>query len=103
MKSSRSCSFLNGNSKTNFTPLKNFWAKTDKEKPGTAGSQFFVTTGNPAALNGTKKGKTYDYGYFGHVTSGLDIAKKIESLAPPGEGGLPTTDVYILSVKITEQ
>ena len=79
------------------------WAKTGAEKPGTARSQFFVTTGNPAALNGTKKGKTYDYGYFGHVTSGLDIAKKIESLAPPGEGGLPTTDVYILSIKITEQ
>ncbi len=78
------------------------WAKTGAEKPGTAGSQFFVTTGDPAALNGTKKGTQYDYGYFGHVTSGLENAKKIEAFAPSGGDGAPTRPLYLLKVTITE-
>lgn len=76
------------------------WAKSGAEPAGSAGSQFFVTTGDPAALNSTKNGAQYDYGYFGHVTSGLDNAKKIESLSP-GDGA-PTVPVYITKVTITE-
>ena len=76
------------------------WAKSGAEPAGSAGSQFFVTTGDPAPLNGTKQGAQYDYGYFGRVTSGLDNAKKIESLSP-GDGA-PTTPVYITKVTITE-
>ncbi len=79
------------------------WAKSPNEAAGTAGSQFFVTTGDPAALNGTKKGDQYDYGYFGRVTSGLENAKKMEGLAPATpEGGTPTQPIYILKVTITE-
>ncbi len=78
------------------------WAKSNGEAPGTAGSQFFVTTGSPASLNGTKKGTTYDYGYFGHVTSGLDVAQKLESLAPGSGDGAPTHPLYILKVTISE-
>jgi cyclophilin family peptidyl-prolyl cis-trans isomerase len=76
------------------------WAKSGAEPAGSAGSQFFVTTGDPSPLNGTKQGSQYDYGYFGHVTSGLDNAKKIESLSP-GDGA-PTTPVYITKVTIKE-
>ena len=78
------------------------WAKAGNEKPGSAGSQFFVTTGSPGSLNSTKKGSTYDYGYFGHVTVGLDIAQRIEGFAPPEGDGALTQDVYILNVKISE-
>ena len=82
------------------------WAKSSVETAGTAGSQFFVTTGDPSPLNGTKKtsgGKTtYDYGYFGHVTSGLANAQKLQSYYPAGGDGAPTRPLYIFSVTITE-
>jgi cyclophilin family peptidyl-prolyl cis-trans isomerase len=79
------------------------WAKAGNEPSGAAGSQFFVTTGDPSALNSTKDAKGgYSYGYFGHVTAGLDNAKKIESLNPAASGGdgPPTHPVYILSITI---
>ncbi len=77
------------------------WAKGSADAKGTAGSQFFVVTGDPAALNSTKdaEGK-YDYGYFGKVISGLENAKTIESLSP-GDGP-PVLPVYILKVTIAE-
>jgi cyclophilin family peptidyl-prolyl cis-trans isomerase len=83
------------------------WAKTNAEPPGTAGSQFFVTTGDPAPLNGTKKttgGKTtYDYGWFGHVLEGLGNAQKLESYAVPSDpSGAPSRPLYIFSVTINE-
>ena len=79
------------------------WAKSEGEAAGTAGSQFFVTTGDPGSLNGTKKGDQYDYGYFGHVTSGLENAKKLEGLAPATLGdGPPTHPIYLLKVTIAE-
>ncbi len=82
------------------------WAKTTDEAPGTAGSQFFVTTGDPTPLNSTKKtsgGKTtYDYGYFGHVTSGLANAQKLQSYYPAGGDGAPTHPLYIFSITISE-
>ncbi len=80
------------------------WAKSGNEAPGTAGSQFFVTTGDPAALNSTKKGTTYDYGYFGHVTSGITIAKKLESFAVASDqNGAPSRPLYMFKVTITEK
>jgi cyclophilin family peptidyl-prolyl cis-trans isomerase len=83
------------------------WAKTSAEAPGTAGSQFFVTTGDPAPLNGTKKtsgGKTtYDYGWFGHVTNGIENAQKLESYAVASDpNGAPSRPLYIFSVTINE-
>lgn len=67
--------------------------------PHSTGSQFFVVTGNPAALESTKT-----YSYFGKVTKGLDVAKKIESMHEKKAGfdGPPKPDAYIFSVSITE-
>lgn len=79
------------------------WAKTSTAPDGDAGSQFFVVTGDPSALN-QKQGNSYQYGYFGKVTSGLDVAQKLESLAPTASGGdgAPTHPEYILKVTISE-
>jgi peptidyl-prolyl cis-trans isomerase B (cyclophilin B) len=72
------------------------WAKGGSEPAGTAGSQFFIVTGDGSAL-------TPDYGYIGTVTGGLDNAQKIASLAPPDSGdGPPTIPMYLLKVEIVE-
>ncbi len=76
------------------------WAKTGADPAGTEGSQFFITTGDPAALNASCTDDACDYGIVGTVTEGLDNAQKVESLSP-GDGP-PTTPVYIVSVVITE-
>ncbi|HEX5095130.1 MAG TPA: peptidylprolyl isomerase [Acidimicrobiia bacterium] len=71
------------------------WAKAGNEAAGTAGSQFFIVTGDGTSL-------TPDYGYLGIVTSGIEVAQRIESYAPESGDGPPTTDVTINSVTITE-
>lgn len=71
------------------------WAKAADDPPGTAGSQFFVVTGE----NGTSL--PAEYGYFGTVTEGLENAQKIESLAQ-GDGP-PRVPVYIVSITIEER
>ncbi|GIU86155.1 MAG: hypothetical protein KatS3mg009_0670 [Acidimicrobiia bacterium] len=71
------------------------WAKAADDPPGTAGSQFFVVTGE----NGTSL--PAEYGYFGTVTEGLENAQKIESLAQ-GDGP-PRIPVYIFSITIEER
>jgi cyclophilin family peptidyl-prolyl cis-trans isomerase len=78
------------------------WAKAGTAPSGTAGSQFFVVTGktgpdNP--LNQQVDGE-YQYGRFGRVTEGLDVARTIESFNQ-GDGP-PTRPLYIFSVVITE-
>ncbi len=82
------------------------WAKTSTEAPGTAGSQFFVVTGDVSPLDSTKQvtngHTTYDYGVFGRITSGFAVAKKIESFAPSSGDGPPTQPMYIFRVTITE-
>ena len=60
-------------------------AKTGTEKPGTAGSQFFVVTGADAGLPA-------DYALLGKVVSGLDVVNKIAKL-PTGAGGPMPRDV----------
>jgi cyclophilin family peptidyl-prolyl cis-trans isomerase len=71
-------------------------AKGGSQAPGTFGSTFFIVTGT--------RGTTLpnDYARWGSVTSGLDVAQKIESFAPTSGDGPPTTDVKIKQVKITE-
>jgi peptidyl-prolyl cis-trans isomerase B (cyclophilin B) len=72
------------------------WAKGGNEAAGTAGSQFFILTGDGAGL-------TPDYGYLGTVTAGLENAQKIESLAPTDTGdGPPTIPMYLERVEIVE-
>jgi cyclophilin family peptidyl-prolyl cis-trans isomerase len=78
------------------------WAKTQTDPPGAAGSQFFVVTGDVSGLDTKTQGSAYDYGVFGHVTSGLAVAKTIEGFAPPSGDGAPTQPVYIDTVTITE-
>jgi cyclophilin family peptidyl-prolyl cis-trans isomerase len=60
--------------------------------PGTNGSQFFIVTGDAAAL-------TNDYSKFGQVVEGLDVAQAIESLGDEATQ-LPSRPVYIYSVTI---
>jgi peptidyl-prolyl cis-trans isomerase B (cyclophilin B) len=62
-------------------------AKTQTEPPGTAGSQFFVVTGDDVGL-------PPEYAILGEVTEGLDVIERI------GELGDPTTEAPTEEVKI---
>jgi cyclophilin family peptidyl-prolyl cis-trans isomerase len=65
-------------------------AKTESEPAGTAGSQFFVVTGPDAA------GLPPDYALLGHVTEGLDVAKRISNFGDPNDpSGSPLRLVVI--------
>jgi len=66
-------------------------AKAQNEPTGTAGSQFFVVTGQDAGL-------TPDYAVVGKVTSGLDVVDKIGALGDANEQ--PTAAVVISKVKV---
>jgi peptidyl-prolyl cis-trans isomerase B (cyclophilin B) len=74
------------------------WAKSGNEPAGTAGSQFFIVTGDGGAS------LPADYGTIGAVTAGLENAQKITSLAPDGGtgDGPPSIAMYLLKVEITE-
>jgi cyclophilin family peptidyl-prolyl cis-trans isomerase len=71
-------------------------AKAGNEPDGTMGSQIFIVTGSQGATLPNQ------YARFGSVTSGMPVAKSIEKLAPPGEGGKPTEKVSIDKITITE-
>ena len=58
-------------------------AKTGDEPPGTAGSQFYVVTGQDAGLPA-------EYALLGKVVKGMDVAMKIDSLGDPQSGGTGT-------------
>lgn len=93
------------------------WAKESSDPPGTAGSQFFIVTGDKNSqglktLN-TKTPSTADgedsfqYGYIGRVTKGLDLARKVEALAPQDASdtgsagdGKPTKKAIIVKIEI---
>jgi len=53
-------------------------AKTAAEKPGTAGSQFYVVTAPDAGL-------PPEYAIVGEVTEGMDTVERIEALGTPSE------------------
>jgi peptidyl-prolyl cis-trans isomerase B (cyclophilin B) len=67
-------------------------AKTQDEKPGTSGSQFFVVTAEDAQL-------PPDYALLGKVTKGLDVVDKI-SAVPTTSDDQPSEPVVIKSVKV---
>jgi cyclophilin family peptidyl-prolyl cis-trans isomerase len=71
-------------------------AKTGADPPGTFDCQFFIVTGAGGAS------LPNDYARFGSVTSGMDVAKKIEGLAPATGDGPPTKKVTMTKVTITE-
>jgi cyclophilin family peptidyl-prolyl cis-trans isomerase len=70
-------------------------AKTGTDPNGSFDCQFFIVTGQ----QGTQLPN--QYARFGHVTAGMDVAKKIESLAPPQGDGPPTQTVTMKKVTIT--
>jgi cyclophilin family peptidyl-prolyl cis-trans isomerase len=76
-------------------------AKGQAEPNGSSGSQFFIVTGADANA-ALAPGGQGQYAIVGMVTSGIDIAKKIELL--PREGGSadgrPAQDVYIVKVTV---
>src|ERR671918_550847 len=68
-------------------------AKTQLDPAGTAGSQFFVVTGEDAGLPA-------DYAIVGEVTEGIDAVDRIEAL---GEGdGPPSQPVVIETITVEE-
>jgi peptidyl-prolyl cis-trans isomerase B (cyclophilin B) len=68
-------------------------AKTGAEAPGTAGSQFFVVTGDDAGL-------PPEYAVVGEVTDGLDVVERIGALGDASEQ--PTQPVVIEKVTVRE-
>lgn len=71
-------------------------AKKQTDPPGTFDSQFFIVTGSQGAT------LPNDYARFGSVTSGQDVAKKIELLAPASGDGPPTKTATVDKITITE-
>jgi cyclophilin family peptidyl-prolyl cis-trans isomerase len=67
-------------------------AKAGNEKPGTAGSQFFVVVGNDAGL-------PPDYALLGMVVSGMDVVNRIGQAGSGDEAGTPTATIVIEDVK----
>ena len=68
-------------------------AKTQAEPAGTAGSQFFVVTGEDVGL-------PPEYAIVGEVTEGLDVVKQIGELG--GADERPTQPVVIRRVVVNE-
>ncbi len=68
--------------------------------PDTAGSQFFIVTGDASALPNA-------YARFGRVVKGLEVARTIEGFADPAAdpgdtaAQTPSSPIYIDSVTIT--
>jgi peptidyl-prolyl cis-trans isomerase B (cyclophilin B) len=77
-----------------YTPGTVAMAKTSTEPAGTAGSQFFVVTGDASFL-------PPDYALLGKVVKGMDVVKKIGKLGQRTEQGTPTRIVVVRSIKIS--
>ena len=60
--------------------------------PNTAGSQFFITSGDSTFLDG-------QYAAFGKVTSGIDVVDAIQNVQTD-DNDKPTQDVVIESIKV---
>lgn len=84
-------------------PPKGSYAKYDlamakSSEAKSTGSQFFVVTGDPAALN-----QTHTYTLFGKVTGGKDVVDAIAKTPVGGDqGDTPTEAVVMRKVTITE-
>jgi len=70
-------------------------AKTEVDKPGTSGSQFFLVTADDAGL-------PPDYALLGRVTKGDDVLDRLEGVPADPADGRPTEPVVIEDVEIRE-
>ena len=70
-------------------------AKTANQPAGTAGSQFYIVTGDDAGL-------PPEYALLGRVVKGLDVAARIDALGDPdsGEEGTPLRPVVLEKAKV---
>jgi peptidyl-prolyl cis-trans isomerase B (cyclophilin B) len=68
-------------------------AKTAAERPGTAGSQFYVVTAPDAGL-------PPEYAIVGEVSEGMDTVERIEALGQPDEQ--PSRPVVIEQATVSE-
>jgi peptidyl-prolyl cis-trans isomerase B (cyclophilin B) len=68
-------------------------AKTETERPGTSGSQFFVVTAEDAQL-------PPDYALLGKVTKGQDVVDKL-GVVPTVANDEPAEPIVIRSIKVT--
>ena len=73
-------------------------AKTGTEPPGTAGSQFYVVTGQDAGL-------PPEYALLGKVVKGIEVTQQIGELGDPASGGAgtPTKPVVIEKTVVRER
>lgn len=67
-------------------------AKAGNEPPGTAGSQFFVVTGEDAGL-------PPEYAIIGEVTDGMDVVERIGALGDPTERPLQVITIEGMEVE----
>jgi len=70
-------------------------AKTAQEPPGTAGSQFYVVTGEDARL-------PPEYAILGKVTEGLEVVERIGELGDPTTEE-PTQPVVVERARVRER
>ncbi len=70
--------------------------------PHSATSQFFINVSNNSSLDYREKtNRAWGYAVFGRVVRGMDVVKKIKSVATGNKGGyqnVPVTPVVIKSV-----
>ena len=69
-------------------------AKSGSDPPGSAGSQFYVVTGQDAGL-------PPEYAVLGKVVKGMDVAMKIDALGDPQSGGEGTPLQTVVIEKAT--
>src|SRR4051812_43257760 len=72
-------------------------AKAGNEAPGTAGSQFFVVTGDDAAQ------LPPDYALLGELTSGQPVVEKIGAIITDPRTDAPDAPVVIESIRVVER
>jgi cyclophilin family peptidyl-prolyl cis-trans isomerase len=69
-------------------------AKSQDERPGTSGSQFFIVTGSPGAQLGP------DYAVLGRVSAGQDVVRRIARVATDPATEMPVDPVVMSSVRL---
>lgn len=72
-------------------------AKAGGEEAGTSGSQFFIVTGSQGNV------LTPDYALVGTVVAGLDVAKRMQDVAPEPGTDRPAEKIFIVRATIVEQ